>query len=626
MPKIPEEIGKYKILSLLGSGGTSIVYLGLHPTLKRKVVLKKLNLRGKKSFYDRFLQEAALMMDLNHDHIVKVYDHFKEGSRHYMVMEFVEGASLDRILEESGPLSPDTVRYVLRCCARALGYIHGRNIIHRDIKPSNIFISSRGKVKLGDFGIAMLEDPEDSENSKPDAERPILGTPSYMAPEQFSNRGRLGPRTDIYALGVSCYELLTGRKLFEGDSLSELRQAVVRGRHAPLLPLWGRYGFSIWKTVRRSVFRLPVLRYSGAAAFGRALHSFRLNEGAAAEDLSRRIGILPPSGGGRGGHKGPKPGPPPGLSSLLETSPRPFPVKRILLSFMALLLLAGSVASVKSGLFFRFFMADRMGAFSVIIESEGASRSFSPEGMELFRVKPGSVKSLGISRLSVPGDGFRYRESGFYRIRMEWGNRIQWRSFYLPPLSKDKEGLSLHFTAPPLRQNPITLTINLRDALNSASISRKDAVYLSVDGEWEPLSDDSLLLSGNRYLLGFSVPGYEEQTLELDLEFYEDELILDVELLALPGHLSVQHNLEKLSLKVNGKRRLSREDGSVNKFGSLNMEGNYWDLSPGVYQLTWSGNGWSQEQKLTVRRGETVLYRIIPDESGEVRFDINRKR
>ncbi len=624
MAKIPEQVGKYKILSLLGSGGTSIVYLGLHPTLKRKVVLKKLNLRGKKSFYDRFLQEAALMMDLNHDHIVKVYDHFKEGSRHYMVMEFVEGASLDRIVEESGPLSPDTVRYILRCCARALDYIHGRNIIHRDIKPSNIFISSDGKVKLGDFGIAMLDDPAEAE---PDADRPILGTPSYMAPEQFSAKRRLGPRTDIYALGVSCYELLTGRKLFEGNSLSELQEAVMRGRHAALMPLWGRYGFSMWRVVRRSIFRIPLLRFSGAAAFGKALRSFRMNEEAAAEDLSRRIGILPhPVSGRKCGGAGMRPGPPPGLSGLLEPPPRHFPLRRILLLFMALLFLAGSFASVKSGLFFRLFMSGKMGAFSIVIENEGSSRSFPPERVELFKIGKKGLFSSGGSRLSLRESGLRYRESGFYRIRIEWGNRVQWRSFYLPPFVDKREGLALVFTAPPFRQNPVALKVHLKNALGSEMLSSEGGVYLSSEKGWEPLADDSLLLSGNSYLLGFSVPGYEEQTLELDLDFYENEVFLDVELMPLSGHLAVQHNLEKLSLKVNGKRQLRREDGSVNKFGTLNMEENDWDMSPGVYQLTWSGNGWSQEQKLTVRSGETVLYRIIPEGDGEVRFDINRER
>ena len=624
MAKFPEQIGKYKILSHLGSGGTSIVYLGLHPTLKRKVVLKKLNLRGKKSFYDRFLQEAALMMDLNHDHIVKVYDHFKEGSRHYMVMEFVEGASLDRIIEETGPLSPDTVRYVLRCCARALSYIHGRNIIHRDIKPSNIFISSEGKVKLGDFGIAMLEAPDEE---GPGGERPILGTPSYMAPEQFSSKGRLSPRTDIYALGVSCYELLTGNKLFSGESLSELRGAVVRGRHAPLLPLWGRYGFSIWRTVRRSIFRLPMLRYSGAAAFSRSLKTLRLNEAAAVEDLGRRIGVLPSvEFSGRKGEKRAKPAPPPGLASLLETPVRPFPVKRILFLTLFLLFLVGTAASVKSGLFFSAFMPNRIGAFSVLIESEKSADSFSPEKMELFRVKNDILKSLGNFKIPQIEKQLSYRESGLYRMRMEWGNRVQWRSFYLPPLSQEENGISLLFTAPPIRQNPVKLSVHLSDALSSKALDSEDTVYISSEKGWEILPKDSLLLSGESYSLGFSVPGYEEQTVDLDLDFYEDEVILDIELIPRSGQLSVQHNLEKLSLTVNGKKRLRREDGTYNRFGALNMEGNLWNLSPGVYHLTWSGKGWSQDQELTVRGGETVIYRIIPDENGELRFEINRKR
>jgi hypothetical protein len=301
-------------------------------------------------------------------------------------------------------------------------------------------------------------------------------------------------------------------------------------------------------------------------------------------------------------------------------------VRKVVISLMALLFLAGSVASYRSGLLFRLFMADRMGAFSVVIDTEGRGDSFTYGKMELFREKEGSLSSLGTYRPS-PGEGrLSYRESGLYRMRLEWGNRVEWRSFFLPPLDDESGGVSLRFTAPPLRKSPVSLTVDLYDAVSGEPVRNKGAVFISSDKGWEPLAEDSLLLSGDSYLLGFSVPGYEEQSLALDLDFYEDEVFLDIELIPQSGHLSVQHNLEKLSLRVNGKKRLRREDGSVNRFGSLNLEGNLWDLSPGVYRLDWSGSGWSQEQKLTIRGGETVVYRIMPDEEEGVRFEINRKR
>ena len=222
------------------------MYSATHPTLKRKVVLKKLNLRGKRQHYERFRQEAALMMDLNHDNIVRVYDHFKEGSKHYIVMEFVEGNSLDEILKKGGPLPPGAARYVLDCCCRALAYIHSRNIIHRDIKPSNIFISASGDVKLGDFGIAQLESANESSG-----EFVPIGTPSYMAPEQFLPHAKISSRTDIYALGVTLYEILTGNKLFDGESLDELKRKILRSRHTSLLSLlptiWGEGYIVLWQ-------------------------------------------------------------------------------------------------------------------------------------------------------------------------------------------------------------------------------------------------------------------------------------------------------------------------------------------------------------------------------------------
>lgn len=616
MAKIPETIGKYKILSLLGSGGSSIVYLGLHPTLKRKVVLKKLNLRGKKSFYDRFVQEAALMMDLNHDHIVKVYDHFKEGSRHYMVMEFIEGASLDQIIESGGPLNKDTIRYVLRCCCKALSYIHSRNIIHRDIKPSNIFISTAGEVKLGDFGIAMLDNPEESETAEGKA---IMGTPSYMAPEQFNPHGRISNRTDIYALGVSYYELLTGEKLFYGDSLEELQDAVLKGRHAPLFPVFRNHGLPVWWSIRRSTFRKPFLRYRKAENLSGRLSGFRQNDSLSVQELSRRSG-----GGGRTESRSIQKSF--DFDEVLGRKKRGTGIIGVLSAAIVLVLLFGAAASWKTGLLHRYLFPRRFGAFSISFTEREKGDSFPFESLLLFR----GDESRGelIEAVDLRDDKLFFRRSSMYRMQLRWGNRVEWYSFFLPPLSSGGQPRNIDLQAPVLISQPVNLTLTLVDALTGEPLDPRESFYIqNGEGEWLDFDEGSLILSGNTYHFKSALPGYYEREFSRTLRFFENELILHEELMPLPGKLVVHHNMERLGLKVDGRRTIIDSGGSGNvlKFGQLDMEGESWMLPPGVYQLQWTGRFSRQNQKLTVRSGEIVIYRITADKEGEPVFSMDRQ-
>ena len=213
MAKIPDKVGKYKILSLIGKGGMGLIYAAEHPTLKRKVILKKLTIRDKE-YRERFRLEADVMMDLRSDYIVDMYDHFREGSSWYIVMEFIEGMTLDELIQKTGPLDYDLFVYTMSCVAKAIDYIHQRGIVHRDIKPSNIYISRTGDVKLGDFGIASSS----SRSVKITDSGSAMGTPSYMAPEQFNDSSSVTARADIFSFAVTLYEAFTGAKPFEAGN------------------------------------------------------------------------------------------------------------------------------------------------------------------------------------------------------------------------------------------------------------------------------------------------------------------------------------------------------------------------------------------------------------------------
>lgn len=602
MPKIPEAIGKYKILSCLGSGGTSIVYTATHPTLKRKVVIKKLNLRGNRRHYERFRQEAALMMDLNQDNIVRVFDHFKEGSRHYIVMEFVEGCSLDEILKKGGPLPSGTSRYILSCCCQAIDYIHSRNIIHRDIKPSNIFISSAGDVKLGDFGIAQLESENESS-----AEFIPIGTPSYMAPEQFLPRAGITTRTDVYALGVSLYEILTSRKLFDGSSLDELREKILKGKHVSLFPLIKEKGLFLYWIVRKSLFRHQGFRFSGVKPILRLL---KLTAPKSHDADSRAVlKVLVESVTGKKS----------GSRSNKRDIPVSPPVKkrkaRVLAFMMILVLLIVAVFSLSlyTGTYYRLFSRESRGVFQLHILSEDDSFLHTGD-LHIYRdrsryLEP--VKEVDLARRYNFTDKY-FLKTGNYRIMVRWGSQVQWILFYLPPMSRQKEDSILEIQSPRIPRKALNIRSYVSDALTGANLSDLSEVLVQKNGDsWSPV-DELSLLSGDAYSFKVSCTGYYSRYLNIPLQFYQNELDLQVQLIPLPGILSIRHDLEKLTLLVNGEKKITGggAEKEILQFGSVPAGTHEWQLSPGEYELKWMAGDFVLEKKITVISSGLYAYDI----------------
>jgi serine/threonine-protein kinase len=218
-------LGPYEILAPLGAGGMGEVYRARDSRMGREVAIKT----SAERFNDRFEREVRAVAALNHPNICHVYD----VGPSYLVMELVEGPTLaDRIKQGAIPL--DEALNIARQIADALEAAHEKGIIHRDLKPANIKIKPDGTVKVLDFGLAKVapasarEDPEDSTLTiQGTVAGQILGTAAYMAPEQA--RGRtVDKRADIWAFGVVLYEMLTGRKLFEGETISDTLVAVLK--------------------------------------------------------------------------------------------------------------------------------------------------------------------------------------------------------------------------------------------------------------------------------------------------------------------------------------------------------------------------------------------------------------
>lgn len=214
-PLTPRRFGKYEILEKLGSGTMGVVYLAYDPVIARRVAVKTIHRRTFDQVSDaaeRFRREASAAGRLTHPGIVAVYDYGEEDDLAYIVMEYAPGLELDAYVAKHR-LSLQQIGGLMGELLDALGYAHTAGVVHRDVKPANILVSER--LKVTDFGVARIDSGSGTETGV------AVGTPLYMAPEQFTGRG-IDHRADLFSTGVIFYELVTGQLPFDGDSLHEL--------------------------------------------------------------------------------------------------------------------------------------------------------------------------------------------------------------------------------------------------------------------------------------------------------------------------------------------------------------------------------------------------------------------
>jgi serine/threonine protein kinase len=227
-----QKIHNYRITRKIGSGGMAIVYEAIHTKLDTKVAIKVLDpvLAANENIRQRFMQEAKIMASLNHEGITKVLDFDEEDNHLAIIMEYLDGKTLDELVKQKGTLSEARAKEIFIPVLEAFAYAHKKGIVHRDVKPSNIFITTEGKVKIMDFGIAKIV--EDGANVLTQTGTQ-MGTPVYMSPEQVNDSKHIDHRTDIYSLGVTLWFMLEGKAPYNTstDSSFEIFTKIV---NAPL--------------------------------------------------------------------------------------------------------------------------------------------------------------------------------------------------------------------------------------------------------------------------------------------------------------------------------------------------------------------------------------------------------
>jgi len=284
---VPEVLGRYRILEELGRGGMGTVYLAHDAQLDREVALKIPHFRphAHPRLVERFYREARVAATIEHPNLCRVYDVGEIDGLPYLSMALIHGKSLSKVLRSRGPLPQQDAAELVQKLATAAQEAHARGIVHRDIKPSNIMVTDEGEPILTDFGLARRVEVSDTRLTHSGL---IVGTPSYMAPEQVDGDPEtLSPRCDIYSLGVVLYELLTDRVPFRGSLLSVLSKL---GTERPDPPSAHRADVDarLEAICLKAMAKEPADRYESAATMAEALEEFLSGSSPAARPPLRR--------------------------------------------------------------------------------------------------------------------------------------------------------------------------------------------------------------------------------------------------------------------------------------------------------------------------------------------------
>ena len=269
---MPDKIGRYQILERVGRGGMGVLYRGFDPILDREVAVKVMLAdfsEDTEQMRPRFYREAKSAAKLQHRNIVTVFEFAEENNQPHIVMEFLRGSPLNSRMEENPPLTLDDKLDIVAQLCTGLGYAHSQGVVHRDVKPANVFILQDGTVKLLDFGIAKLA------TSTLTRQGDVVGSAPYMSPEQIAGAQDLDGRSDVWSTGVLLYELLCGRKPFDGEGLTTVIAGILREQPPALEARVPGLPKALLDVVSKALEKDRDKRFQNAEQLGRELQLIR---------------------------------------------------------------------------------------------------------------------------------------------------------------------------------------------------------------------------------------------------------------------------------------------------------------------------------------------------------------
>lgn len=631
--KAEVEIGKYKIIGLLAKGGMGAVYKAKHPTLNRTVILKKLTIKGNPQFIERFKREAKIMMDFKHDNIVTVYDHFKEGNSYYIVLEYVDGFSLDELIKRERALPSVLAMYVFLEICRALKYAHDSGVIHRDIKPANVLISRTGDVKLVDFGIAAYEEGSEEGVGEKDltTHGMTLGTPSYMPPEQFEDTKSVGKAADIYAMGVVLYEMVTGKKPFPGNFAPDTINMIQKGRYVRVHRINPKVDRTIAKLTGKMIKPRKEQRFQDLGPVVRMLER-RLKH----EDMGQTEKHLLACMNGK------------------QFTPKPSKrrtLRKVVLAALAAALVAAAPAFwlLNSGQYHEWFDRSGWGKFEVSVTRPTSVEEALPLSVQLYSDKKGEVKRVSDLRLpgmwrgiysyayrllpkllpakGKPTAGLRtdmvYAKPGFYRLKIQSGNKLLWDSFYLEPLTAQKQsgrasGLKLAYKLGEPLPKAVTFRFDIVDEKLRQNLgSRARILMQDRRGEWRPFDKfpQEELVSGRVFRIRVQADEYQRKEFSIRVEPGQTEVSIQAALAPETGTLRIRSGLPSIGFTINGQRSVltGGEDRQLKELSLTRDKPLELRLPPGAYSLEAGSGKRAVRKDVRLSAGESVSLEFYQD-------------
>ncbi len=622
MNRNTKKIGKYLIRGMIAEGGMGKIYKAKHPTLKNDVILKKLTLSGNSSIVDRFKREAQLMLDFSNDNIVKVYDHFKEGNSYYIVMEYIDGISLEKLIEKNRFLPDEVALLIYRETCKALHYAHMKSVIHRDIKPDNVLISKNGEVKLTDFGIARSKNHDEEGLTSAGM---TLGTPTYMSPEQIDDSSKVDKRTDIYSMGVMLYVMVTGKSPFPSNLIPQTINAIQKGKYIKPEKHNPKLSSAIKRLIRKGMHCRINRRYDSVEQLvkvsGKKLKKYRTNEEI---NSAIREYAYKKQSDGSGGRKGNL------LSGILKG----------ISAVIAASLIAGGLLFYLhlNGYHYEYLYPHKYGAIKIILHSRKSYKQ--PE--ELYK-KIAIYKKVkgkyGKETSTVTGfkisdrkkyfqlvSGKLYLPSGRYRIKVYFENQLYQRDFYLYPriIQREKKATAdaalIEIFNREMTKLPVELDYSISD--NNLDITKQAKLYIRYGSTWLLWDDYKKnripFVSGNSYYFKAVSVDYYPGYASVFIEPHQTHLNLQLELNPIPGYIFLMSSARDYRFSINNSEYYHDEqNGEEAKRYSLPAKRfARYSFPPGDYVLQAELDKNNRKTvRVNVTSGSRTMIKIIVDHS-----------
>ena len=570
-PSRVKKIGNYITEKKLAQGGMGAVYIAKHPELDTRVIIKKLILKDNAAAEERFKREANILRELQCPYIVNTFEYFKERRNSYLVEELVDGCSLDRIIDKykelrlaeikdnpdtdwakTGPIGTEIALLIFLDACYGLRFAHNRKIVHRDIKPGNLLISKGAEVKLTDFGIAADDKEEDADDDEDDEDMPVesegltmagsmLGTPSYMSPEQVNDSSSVDQRADIYSMGVMLYEMLTGEKPFGCPiNMSTLKpdedvmRAIRKGRYTNPRKLNPSIPLSVCSMLRRMLKYDREKRYETIEPVIKTLKKFlsKYNTHDLRVELAKIVTALDA-----------------GKTRRIHIFVQKKPVLQIVAASAlgALVLVCGISWLWRDGFFHRTLLShwytpvslemkipDRgidngyssnLPMVAYIFEEEGEQELVKGSSRE-FRMVEDRNKTEEQLKSSAKFFSTKpvYLTKGVYRVKVVLGSYVLWRSIKVA-----KEPISLVFDDLVKEKREISVMASAFDLKTKKPLKAKFTV-MNSRGEYVPIDKitQKERTSMKVWKVRASCEGYSTREFSMVVDWYQDTIIVNV--------------------------------------------------------------------------------------------------